>query len=117
MGQVHVASPSRSYPALAEKKHSRGESDELRVEEESSNLMAEEGKEKEALPERSALAPLKSTCEGWKDYFQHSVRYAGIGLALLYMTVLGFDNITYGERWCRRCRRKNDAIKQIKFIP
>jgi len=86
----------RSYPALAEKKHSRGESDELRVEEESSNLMAEEGKEKEALPERSALAPLKSTCEGWKDYFQHSVRYAGIGLALLYMTVLGFDNITYG---------------------
>ena len=45
-----------------------------------------------------ALAPLKSTCEGWREYFRHSVRYAGIGLALLYMTVLGFDNITYGER-------------------
>ena len=47
---------------------------------------------------RSALAPLKSTFEGWREYFGHSVRYAGIGLALLYMTVLGFDNITYGER-------------------
>ena len=47
---------------------------------------------------KTALAPLKSTCEGWREYFRHSVRYAGIGLALLYMTVLGFDNITYGER-------------------
>ena len=87
---------SRSYPALAEKKNnSRGES----VEGESSNLMEEDVKEKEIPPppERSALTPLKNTCEGWKEYFQHSVRYAGIGLALLYMTVLGFDNITYGE--------------------
>ena len=26
----------------------------------------------------------------------HSIRNAGLGLAFLYMTVLGFDNITYG---------------------
>ena len=64
--------------------------------------MDEDPKEKETSPPapegKSALAPLKSTCEGWREYFRHSVRYAGIGLALLYMTVLGFDNITYGER-------------------
>ena len=54
-------------------------------------------KEKEEQPlQKAVLAPFKSTREGWKEYFQHSVRYAGIGLALLYMTVLGFDNITYG---------------------
>merc|ERR1712088_322518 len=33
---------------------------------------------------------------GWQTYFDHPVRNAGLGLALLYMTVLGFDNITYG---------------------
>ena len=64
--------------------------------------MEEDMKEKEITPSapagNSAFAPLKSTCEGWREYFKHSVRYAGIGLALLYMTVLGFDNITYGER-------------------
>ena len=27
---------------------------------------------------------------------RHNIRNAGLGLALLYMTVLGFDNITYG---------------------
>ena len=72
--------------------------------------MDEETKEKDTPPPapegRSALAPLKSTCEGWREYFQHSVRYAGIGLALLYMTVLGFDNITYGERR-RLCENAN----------
>ena len=33
---------------------------------------------------------------GWKLYAQHPIRNAGLGLAFLYMTVLGFDNITYG---------------------
>ena len=27
---------------------------------------------------------------------KHPVRNAGLGLAFLYMTVLGFDNVTYG---------------------
>ena len=39
---------------------------------------------------------LQETFKGWKMYFSHPVRNAGLGLALLYMTVLGFDNITYG---------------------
>ena len=34
---------------------------------------------------------------GWKTYMKYSVAYAGLGLALLYMTVLGFDNITVGK--------------------
>ena len=33
---------------------------------------------------------------GWQTYFTHPVRDAGLGMALLYMTVLGFDNITWG---------------------
>jgi len=39
---------------------------------------------------------VKESFAGWKTYFDHPVRNAGLGLALLYMTVLGFDNITYG---------------------
>ena len=34
--------------------------------------------------------------QGWITYFNHPVKLAGLGLACLYMTVLGFDNITYG---------------------
>lgn len=39
---------------------------------------------------------VKDTIEGWKTYLNHPVRNAGLGLAFLFMTVLGFDNITYG---------------------
>ncbi|KAK7109676.1 ferroportin-like [Littorina saxatilis] len=31
---------------------------------------------------------------GWRTYVRYSVALAGLGLACLYMTVLGFDNIT-----------------------
>ncbi|KAH9496913.1 hypothetical protein Btru_010169 [Bulinus truncatus] len=34
--------------------------------------------------------------EGWKTYASYQVMLTGISLALLYMTVLGFDNITVG---------------------
>ncbi|KAI8489966.1 hypothetical protein Bbelb_323270 [Branchiostoma belcheri] len=33
---------------------------------------------------------------GWKIYFQQTCFRAGLGLSCLYMTVLGFDNITVG---------------------
>merc|ERR550519_2477399 len=39
---------------------------------------------------------LAGALAGWRTYFTHPVRNAGLGLACLYMTVLGFDNITYG---------------------
>ena len=37
---------------------------------------------------------------GWKCYYENDVREAGLGMAMLYMTVLGFDNITWG--YCRQ---------------
>ncbi|KAL4222198.1 hypothetical protein ACF0H5_018235 [Mactra antiquata] len=33
---------------------------------------------------------------GWKTFMKYDVAFAGLGLASLYMTVLGFDNITVG---------------------
>ena len=39
---------------------------------------------------------LKTALYGWKLYFTHPVCLAGLGLSSFYMTVLGFDNITYG---------------------
>jgi len=38
---------------------------------------------------------VSGSVEGWTYYFTHKVRNAGLGLAFLYMTVLGFDNITW----------------------
>merc|ERR1711962_291259 len=40
--------------------------------------------------------PVKEAVAGWKTYMNHPVRNAGLGLAFLFLTVLGFDNITYG---------------------
>jgi len=34
---------------------------------------------------------------GWRTYARQSVVFAGLSLALLYMTVLGFDGITVGQ--------------------
>jgi len=39
------------------------------------------------------LSPLVS---GWRTYARQSVVFAGLSLAMLYMTVLGFDSITVG---------------------
>jgi len=40
--------------------------------------------------------PMKEALAGWRIYLNHPVRNAGLGLAFLFLTVLGFDNITYG---------------------
>lgn len=34
---------------------------------------------------------------GWRIYINQTFVFAGLGLATLYMTVLGFDNITTGK--------------------
>ena len=34
---------------------------------------------------------------GWKTYASQSCAFAGIGLSCLYMTVIGFDNVTSGK--------------------
>merc|ERR1711923_479016 len=40
--------------------------------------------------------PVREAVAGWRIYMNHPVRNAGLGLAFLFLTVLGFDNITYG---------------------
>lgn len=37
---------------------------------------------------------------GWKTYMKYDVAFAGLGLACLYMTVIGFDSITVGKFSC-----------------
>jgi len=44
----------------------------------------------------SPLSAFKTLAGGWSTYMRHRVRDAGLGLAFLYMTVLGFDSITIG---------------------
>ncbi|XP_063780877.1 solute carrier family 40 protein member 1-like [Pseudophryne corroboree] len=39
---------------------------------------------------------LRTCCDGWRSYYRQSVFLAGLGLAFLYTTVLGFDCITTG---------------------
>ncbi|CAM1307519.1 SLC40A1 (predicted) [Pycnogonum litorale] len=39
---------------------------------------------------------VKKFVHGWKVYFEQDVLFAGLALAALYMTVLGFDSITVG---------------------
>ena len=39
---------------------------------------------------------LHETGIAWLTFLRHPVSGAGIGLAMLYMTVLGFDSITWG---------------------
>ena len=70
----------KKYPALANKrsKVSEPESEEENEESDETNVVRE-------------------AYEGWKTYLKHPVMKAGVGLACLYMTVLGFDNITYGQ--------------------
>lgn len=45
---------------------------------------------------KGLLSSMWNTVGGWKLYFRHRTFLAGLGLALLYMTVLGFDGITWG---------------------
>jgi len=44
----------------------------------------------------SLKSKVMGSVEGWKFFLQHPVRNASLGLALLFMTVLGFDSITWG---------------------
>lgn len=44
--------------------------------------------------------PLRTLKAGWKAYYNQSIFFAGMSLAFLYMTVLGFDCITTGYGVC-----------------
>ena len=45
---------------------------------------------------QSKKSSISTTWHAWVAYFKHPVRDAGLGLAFLFMTVLGFDSITFG---------------------
>jgi len=53
-----------------------------------------EAKEEEK-KKKGVSQAFSSTWQGWLAYMKHPVRNAGLGLAFLYMTVLGFDSITW----------------------
>eukprot|EP00092_Neocalanus_flemingeri_P026201 GFUD01028398.1.p1 GENE.GFUD01028398.1~~GFUD01028398.1.p1 ORF type:complete len:555 (-),score=138.14 GFUD01028398.1:290-1954(-) len=72
----------KKHPALAMKK--------IQLSEAESQEQALDNEEK---GETNAF---REAYEGWKTYMKHPVMKAGVGLACLFMTVLGFDNITYG---------------------
>jgi len=80
----------KKYPALAKKrnKHSESESQEP--------ALGDESDTNEENGENGDTNALREAYEGWKTYMNHPVMKAGVGLACLFMTVLGFDNITYG---------------------
>jgi len=69
----------RKYPSLSNKRVAA--------------LEVDEGSEEQSGEKKGAL---KEALEGWAAYFSHPVMKAGLALACLFMTVLGFDNITYG---------------------
>ena len=82
----------KEFPALGTK----------RMYSESENLEAPDEAEKEkksfsilTLP-KSIWSSIINTFKAWIIYMKHYARDAGLGLAFLYMTVLGFDNITWG---------------------
>merc|ERR1719430_2916622 len=77
----------KKYPALGQKrnKHIVSETQEISVDD-----------DKSIKDDECETNALKEAYEGWKTYMKHPVMKAGVGLACLYMTVLGFDNITYG---------------------
>lgn len=45
---------------------------------------------------RNECKKFKDWGNAWNTYFHHYIAPAGLALALLYMTVMGFDNITIG---------------------
>ncbi|XP_045169878.2 solute carrier family 40 member 1-like isoform X2 [Mercenaria mercenaria] len=45
---------------------------------------------------KGMLGSFVTLARGWKTFMSYDVAFAGLGLAFLFMTVLGFDNITVG---------------------
>ncbi|KAM9487749.1 ferroportin [Clarias gariepinus] len=81
-----------------ERKNSPGESSIRRTESLARKSMGVHLRESTSLPPcLPHLQRLLGTCrKGWRAYYRQSVFLAGLGLAFLYTTVLGFDCITTG---------------------
>ena len=64
---------------------------------------------------RAVVSSIMVFFRGWRHYFQHKVWPAGLGLAMLYMTVLGFDSTlspgaTHSCRSDSHCRSSNRIL-------
>lgn len=53
--------------------------------------------QKQSSIKHKILAPIFALIGGWKAYIKQSCAYAGIALSFLYLTVIGFGNITTGK--------------------
>ncbi|XP_078571615.1 ferroportin-like [Branchiostoma floridae x Branchiostoma japonicum] len=85
-----------SVPALAVKEK---ETDKEEAKDENSENPTKELTESDAQPQschHRVFHSFFTLYNGWKIYFQQTCFRAGLGLSCLYMTVLGFDNITVG---------------------
>jgi len=81
----------KKYPALAKKKqHVECDASECKP------SLSSEDSESSVESSDSSSSLLSEALDGWSTYLKQPVMKAGLGLALLFMTVLGFDNITYG---------------------
>ena len=56
----------------------------------------EDNSQLEEISSRNPFSRFVEAFQSWTLYMNFPIRNAGLGLACLYMTVLGFDNITYG---------------------
>uniref|UniRef100_A0A671LP62 Solute carrier family 40 member n=1 Tax=Sinocyclocheilus anshuiensis TaxID=1608454 RepID=A0A671LP62_9TELE len=87
---LSVKPPAMEHQSYLEKKRERKRSQEERT-----SLHLQEISRIPVCLHR--LRGLLSTClEGWRAYYRQPVFLAGLGLAFLYTTVLGFDCITTG---------------------
>ena len=92
----------KEFPALAQKVRKRTKIDQLELEDEAvtkpPNGTTDDARKKSQAHRLfgSLGQSVMTTFQPWTSYMRHNIRNAGLGLALLYMTVLGFDNITYG---------------------
>ncbi|GAB1599459.1 solute carrier family 40 member 1-like [Argonauta hians] len=75
----------QSVPSLATKKSKDDDKQE-----------AESLNESERQPPNAFCSRIFTLFNGWRVYLKYDVAPAGFGMALLYMTALGFDNITVG---------------------
>ncbi|XP_035689340.1 solute carrier family 40 member 1-like [Branchiostoma floridae] len=85
-----------SVPALAVKE---SKIDKEEVNDENSEILTKESAKPDAPPQschHKMFHSFFTLYNGWKIYFQQTCFRAGLGLSCLYMTVLGFDNITVG---------------------
>ncbi|CAH1238030.1 SLC40A1 [Branchiostoma lanceolatum] len=85
-----------SVPALAVKE---SKTDKEETNDENTENPSDESAKKDAPPNtcyHKMFHSFFTLYNGWKIYFQQTCFRAGLGLSCLYMTVLGFDNITVG---------------------